>query len=282
MLTIINRNFSSFMFNGTAVLNTNCSFFCFSLTMAVQSCMQVKKDKINSIPVEKTVRERVSNIQQDTPKPFANYYTFNNALDTEKNIRYCWIDTFSIAKRRFRLLSDSKQVLMIEYYNDGTWHANITEQYFGWDFGINNEINDDGYSDLVIAHKLGLTIHFFNSATNLFDTVSWEMKHLDTLLERRRLIYYNWYSDIADAFTSELYTYKGIQPYYYYTLHYVYGGYVQGKPDAGFIGLWKYKNGVEDMDWAKLIKKIKLREDEHAEDYDYGKFWRDNSKTLLA
>ena len=266
--------------NKPSILTTMLFGFCV-LCATIQSCNEVQIHNVTTSAIDKKTDDTLSNTAEDTAKPFANYYTFNTELDTEQNIRAGWVDTFAINNRRFMFFRDSSQALKVEFYKDYAWHTNVDGNNFTiWDFGL-GDVNSDGYKDLVIGHRRGMYINFYNPAINMFDTITWDMRRIDSLLDNKTLTHYNFWEDDAIPMTSELYTFKGIKPYYYYILKFVHGKYDTDNRTDGFIGLWKCKNGDEDIIKATLVKKIKYDNDAEKDEFDYAKFWANNYRRLI-
>jgi len=127
----------------------------------------------------------------DITPPFIHYYKYDSSHWFKQNLFAGWIDTFTVNRTKFRLLTDSNGDATIEVFTKGQWKYNtgVSLQSI-WDAGF-RDVNGDGCVDFVNTHKRGVTIYFFNAAINLFDTTEWDIAGRYEKLDEKRKIYYN-------------------------------------------------------------------------------------------
>jgi hypothetical protein len=210
-----------------------------------------------------------------------------------------YIDTFSIAGNRFRVvheLSDSfPETATIEKLVGNKWLKRIEfyKQNHFYGFHYNEDVNNDGYNDIVRESRFDSEVYFFNpSIKNFIDSVGAEINYEIHLIDTANKIFCDFQERKGGAgdITSTLYTFKSFHKYDLFQLQ-LYNG--DSNDDSNSIItkliLNKCINGNPDL--LKQIEVIKLDKpintevsDENGNQayFDNKQFWFKRYKKLLS
>ena len=190
------------------------------------------------------------------PNPLIiSYLDFDSSKTLMDNLYSGWTDTFSIDKQEFRLKFDTAakeyENICIEQLKNGKWQK-IFNLYLSSDEYGKVDINKDGYIDFVKLYHARHYIYFYNPfSKTLTDTVC-IMPEDNTIIDKQKFILYNYYDAMyGNTYqSSQLYTYRQSQPYFFYELLLI----TNDSYDIEKMNLYKFKNGnYDDTVFVKTI-----------------------------
>jgi len=154
----------------------------------------------------------------DTPRlqidtaTYASLPYWNDTIAHNGSLGY--IDTFSIAGNRFRIIHQQELFDgIVEVWRNGYWYKHIEWENLGNhnDYYRDKDLDGDGYNDLIFYWKWFGEVRFFEKATGRFtDTVCCYVSYTWELLDTARNIYYEVLEGrFQQPVTSTLFTFKG-------------------------------------------------------------------------
>jgi hypothetical protein len=208
--------------------------------------------------------------------------TFHLAFDSNKtlmeNLYNGWIDTFSIDKQKFRLKFDTTSKdydnTCIEQLKNGQWQKLFNLYLCSDEYG-KDDINKDGYTDFVKFYHARHYTYFYNPLSKtLTDTVC-IMPEDNTIIDNEKFVLYNYYEAMyGNTYqSSQLYTYRQRQPYFFYELLLI----TSDSNDIDKMNLYKYKNG--NYDDTVFVKTIAVGQNLK---FDYKNYWTRHYKELMG
>jgi hypothetical protein len=163
-----------------------------------------------------------------------------------------------------RVKNGVKEIIFSDYVKDG-------------DFSL-EDINNDGFRDLVSYYHDDAVVHLFTPKTNNFLKSQFYLPYDTYLLDTNRLIYWcykepDWGPQIP---YSTLYSLENYHLHCYYTIKYFRKDVEDGNSPIISVRLFKIING--DINKQKLIKTFKIDKNKK---FDYKSYWKTNYKSLL-
>jgi len=245
------------------------------------------KDKNHAVvqaPVwDTTERPQVDTVakqnEDDNKKiPIKFHLRFDLSKTLMKNLVEGWVDTFSIDNQHFRLLVDTTatnyEFCCIEQIKNGKWNK-LFNLYLSSDEYMKDDINKDGHLDFVKFYHNRHYIYFYNPVIkSLSDTVCIMPEDYKVVDEGKFIMYNHYGAMYGNTYeSSQLYIYKGIQPYFYYELLLI----DNDSSDIKKINLYKFNNDNEDD--TIFIKNIKMGKDIK---FNYADYWKSNFMRLMG
>lgn len=253
----------------------------------------------SKIKEDKTLKDTIGLSRIDT----AQYVGLPYWADSLDRFSDAYIDTFSVAGNKFRFVnpirtdySGGHSITLQKFINANWINTNITLEdnaRRGCSFFHNDDINGDGYSDIVNIIGFTGVVYFYNPKINSFiDTSATEPVNLTwVLLDKQKNIYCDFQElkGMCGQIHSMLYTFKGFERYNPYDLE-LYNCDNDNYQDiiTKFI-LRKCNNG--NIDSAKIVQEIKLTkplntqqtdQDGNSNYFDFEKYWQQKYKVLLG
>jgi hypothetical protein len=201
-----------------------------------------------------------------------DYSEFSYIDSTRDVFGNSYIDTFSIAGTRFRVVHEFvdtfPQTATIEKLVGDKWLKRIEfykANHFG-DFHYNEDVNNDGYNDIVRESRFDSEVYFYNpSIKNFIDSVGAEINHDIYLIDTANKVFCDFQElkGLCEQITSTLYTFKDFRRYDFYQLE------LYNCDNADTITkliLKKCINGSSDS--LKELEEIKLNKPIGTDTYD--------------
>lgn len=257
---------------------------CYSCNNSINKKERVaKQDTSHAIIITGTskidsTKEDQDNDSDDDDKPVVVIYhtTYDSSKSLLQNLKTGWLDTHVIDNQRFRLRYDTavdKKEFCVEQWTGSAW-KNLFYLYISDDEYTWGDINDDGYIDFVKFYHRSHYTYFYNPVTRTISKDECVMPEEYTVVDTANRLMYNYYEAMyGNTFpSSQLYTYKNLDAYFYYSLYLI----DTAVNDFKEIKLYKHNNGrYNDTTFVRIIasgKNVSL---------DYKKFWSKNYKELL-
>jgi hypothetical protein len=208
--------------------------------------------------------------------------TFQLMFDSNKtlleNLYNGWTDTFSINNQKFRLKYDTAaenyENTCIEQLKNGQWQKLFNLYLCSDEYG-KYDINNDGYTDFVKFYHARHYTYFYNPLSKtLTDTVC-IMPEDNTIIDKEKFVLYNYYEAMYGQpyQSSQLYTYRQRQPYFFYELLLI----TNDSNNIDKMNLYKYKNG--NYNDTVFIKTIAVGPNLK---FDYKNYWKRHYKELMG
>jgi hypothetical protein len=160
----------------------------------------------------------------------------------------------------------------------GVWKDIIVFENLGNqnDYRIEDDVNGDGYNDICLLWKWHMEVFFYDAAKQDFITESMTpFPYTWKLLDATNNVYCNEQSGkTADAIT-DLYTFKGREPYFLYRM-FMKVAFMYDKPGPDSLFLYKCIDG--DVDKLTLVKKW---EDDPENPFNYETWWAAHYRELM-
>ncbi|MFZ1800202.1 MAG: hypothetical protein WAU24_10100 [Chitinophagaceae bacterium] len=195
-----------------------------------------------------------------------------------ENLYSGWTDTFSINKQAFRLRFDtaSKDIenSCIEQLKNGQWQK-LFNLYLNNDEYEKDDINKDGFTDFVKFYHARDYMYFYNPITKTITDTFWVMPDENSVIDKENFIMYNYYEAMYGNLyeSSQLYTYRNRQPYFFYELLLI----TNDSTNIKKMNLYKYKNGnYGDTVFVKTITAGQNLK------FDYENYWTYHYKELMS
>jgi hypothetical protein len=248
-------------------------FYIIMLIISLPACEQPGNDKAGLHDTTAAKPQPLSPNQQENK---------DSTSGDETAVR---IDTFSIDGQHFRIIRDTAYEGNVEQLVDGTWKQIINLGMLGMqqNYNYSEDANADGYNDLSFDQNRYISVVFLydpgrktitDSPTG-GDCCYWSWELLDT----SRKIFYDIHQTVMTGDDhSNLFAYKGLKAYPYYTIKY----FVDKTKDEGFVDsvvLYKCHNG-DEYDIIR-VKSFDLPSKEIGA-FDYSEYWKKNYKRLMA
>jgi hypothetical protein len=267
--------------------------FLLVATLTIVSC-KTKPEK--SIVAEKE-KDTLVQLQIDTTQ-YSNLPYWTSSIDRFSD---AYIDTFSVGTNKFRFVNPTAthqtggNSITLQKLINGKWTETnliLEDNIHGGNFFHDQDINGDGYIDIVNTVRFTGVVYFYNPKINSFiDTAATEEVNPDwVLLDKAKNIYCDFqeFKRMCGQIHSTLYTYKEFKKINLYDLE-LYNC-TETNNDTHLITkliLSKCENG--SLDNIKKIKETVLKEPLNTEDidcnsgyFDYKKYWLEIYKKLLG
>ena len=246
-------------------------FFCY--------CSDTYKNKNYNASIDTIQATKIDSTQNKnlTTSSLNFHLTFDSTKTLMANLYNGWMDTFSIDKQKFRLKYDINKKdydnCCIEHLKNGQWQKLFNLYLCSDEYKI-EDINNDGYIDFVKFYHARHYIYFYNpSVKNLIDSACIMPEDI-TVIDKEKFILYNKYEAMYGNIyqSSQLYTYKQRQPYFFYKLLLI----TNDSNNIEKINLYKNKNGnyYETVFVKTIAKGQNLK-------FDYKNYWKKYYKELL-
>ena len=259
-------------------------FFFSSLFFGAVACNSRKKQKSVINKVDTTIFRKDESAEADSF--VANSIDTSSYLELpyyDTSVRHGdsrgYIDTFSIRNSNFRIVHQNKMFNgVVEKNKDGKWLRVMQFDKLDShnDYDISQDLNGDGYNDLIFYWKWSGDIHFFDTTKNEFsDTANCSIAIDWALLDSSKHIFYEnkfgklMYSPVP----SNLFTFKNSSRIDIATLQITYD---PNDYDYIFLRGALYVEGSKHQ-----IEKVVPNKKTSVIDFDYQKFWAERYKKLL-
>jgi len=190
------------------------------------SILSCKTKTIRTIVKEKD-KDTLNQMQIDTSQ-YINLPYWTDSID---RFSEAYIDTFSVGSNKFRFVNPiathqtGGNSITLQKLINGKWTETnlvLEDNIHGGGFSHNQDINGDGYNDIVNKVRFTEEVYFYNPNINSFiDTPSLELINPDWyLLDKAKNIYCDFqeFKGMCDQIHSKLYTYQGFKRIYLYDL----------------------------------------------------------------
>lgn len=217
-------------------------------------------------------------MEKNTPTTFHYHHNYDSSKTAFKNLHSGWINTFETDGQQLRLRFDTGikndfKCYRIEQLQENTWKTRATMYLCKDEYSI-KDMNNDGYTDFVKHYHERNYIYFYNPQAKMLCDSSWVMPAEYEIINKRNFLHFDFYEAMyGNPYpSSQLYTYKGIVPFFYYDLVLI----DNDTNDIKYLNLYRHRNGqYDDTVFVKTVrsgKNITL---------DYKRYWQNNYRQLL-
>lgn len=273
------------------------------LLVAILTIVSCKSKSAKSIVVAKE-KDTLDQLQIDTNQ-YSNLPYWTDSLNRFSD---AYIDTFSVETNKFRFVNPTAthqtggNFITLQKLINGKWTETnlvLEDNIHGANFFHDQDINGDGYIDIINTTRFTAEVYFYNPKINSYiDTPATEKVNPDwVLLDKAKNIYCDFQEikGMCDQIHSKLYTYHGFQRIDLFDLNLYNCSETNNETNiiTKFI-LSKCINGNSDS--TKVIEETKLTSPIDTQGYndngkypngtdqyfDYKKYWQDKYKKLLG
>ncbi len=190
-----------------------------------------------------------------------------------------YIDTFTIDNYKFRIVhQDTMFDGVVEVNKNGEWYRTLEFENLGNhnNYDISNDLNGNGYNDLIFYWKWFGEIRFFDKTKKRFsDTINCTIGRDWSLLDTAKRIFYEVHEDrLLEPVISNLFIIKNFKRIDLFTLTLTFD-----RDDEDYIIKEEVLSSAKN---DKKIENIKLTEKISVTDFDHRKFWNGRYKELLG
>jgi hypothetical protein len=249
-----------------------------------------------------------NNTKQKTIIDTINYSTLPYWTDSINRFSEAYIDTFSVGENKFRFVNPiashrtGMNIITLQKFVNNKWtktKLTLEDSPHGGYYYHNQDVNGDGFNDIVFGYRYTETVHFFDPSKNNY-IVEGSSDFINPnwfLIDKKKNIYCDFqeYKGLCNQIHSQLYTYNGFQKVKLYDLKLDNCSNTNNENNLIHkLVLSKFlyvdKDSTEIIEEIKLDNPIDTEKGELLKQYsdnsyyyfDYRKFWKDRYKKIMG